>query len=195
MTVAAVVSHSGSEVTAPDKFQAPNLAANDFALFQLPQQYAINLLALEQSWKALQRHAHPDMHAQADASAQRLSMQWSVRINEAYQRLKNPIKRAAYLCELQGVPISAETNTAMPTDFLVQQITWREALDTAASPAEMDGLLIEVKEYRDSLLAECERFLDVVCDAHKAAMSVRALMFVDRFIQAVLLQLDRLESA
>jgi len=119
----------------------------------------------------------------------------SSRINEAYQRLKNPIKRAAYLCELQGVPISAETNTAMPTDFLVQQISWREALDTAASPAEMDGLLIEVKEYRDSLLAECERFLDVVCDAHKAAMSVRALMFVDRFIQAVVLQLDRLESA
>jgi molecular chaperone HscB len=195
VTVAAAVSHSGSEVTAPDKLQATSLAANDFALFQLPQQYAINLLALEQSWKALQRHAHPDMHAQGDASAQRLSMQWSVRINEAYQRLKNPIKRAAYLCELQGVPISAETNTAMPTDFLVQQITWREALDTAASPAEMDGLLTEVKAYRDSLLAECERFLDVVCDAHKAAMSVRALMFVDRFIQAVVLQLDRLESA
>ena len=195
MIVVVVVSHSGSEVTASDKSQAPNLAASDFALFQLPQQFALDLPSLEQSWKALQRHAHPDMHDQADASAQRLSMQWSVRINEAYQRLKNPVKRAAYLCELQGVPISAETNTAMPTDFLVQQISWREALDTAASPAEMDGLLIEVKEYRDSLLAECERFLDVVCDAHKAAMSVRALMFVDRFIQAVVLQLDRLESA
>ena len=166
----AVVSRFGSEVTAPDKSQAPNLAANDFALFQLPQQYAIDLPSLEQSWKALQRHAHPDMHAQADASAQRLAMQWSVRINEAYQRLKNPVKRAAYLCELLGVPIAAETNTAMPAEFLVQA-------------------------YRDSLLAECEHFLDVVCDAHKAAMSVRALMFVDRFIQAVVLQLDRLESA
>jgi len=51
VTVAAVVSHSGSEVTAPDKFQAPNLAANDFALFQLPQQFAIDLISLEQSWK------------------------------------------------------------------------------------------------------------------------------------------------
>ena len=195
MTVAAAVSHSGSEVTAPDKFQAPNLAANDFALFQLPQQYAINLLALEQSWKALQRHAHPDMHAQGDASAQRLSMQWSVRINEAYQRLKNPIKRAAYLCELHGVPIDAETNTAMPADFLMQQINWREALDEAVSPQEVDALLVEVKAYRNSLLQECAHFLDDVCDIQKAALSVRALMFVDRFIQAVLLQLDRLESA
>ena len=191
----AVVSRFGSEVTAPDKSQAPNLAANDFALFQLPQQYAIDLPSLEQSWKALQRHAHPDMHAQADASAQRLAMQWSVRINEAYQRLKNPVKRAAYLCELLGVPIAAETNTAMPTEFLVQQITWREELDSADSPAEMDALLAEVKAYRDTLLAECGHFLDVVSDPQIAALSVRALMFVDRFIQAVVLQLDRLESA
>ena len=191
----AVVSRSGSEVIAPDQSQAPNLAASDFALFQLPQQYAIDLPSLEQSWKALQRQAHPDMHAQADASAQRLSMQWSVRINEAYQRLKNPVKRAAYLCELLGVPIAAETNTAMPTEFLVQQITWREALDSADSTAEMDALLAEVKAYRDTLLAECGHFLDVVSDPQMAALSVRALMFVDRFIQAVVLQLDRLESA
>ena len=191
----AVVSRSGSEVIAPDQSQAPNLAASDFALFQLPQQFAIDLISLEQSWKALQRHAHPDMHAQADASAQRLSMQWSVRINEAYQRLKNPVKRAAYLCELLGVPIAAETNTAMPTEFLVQQITWREALDSADSTAEMDALLAEVKAYRDTLLAECGHFLDVVSDPQMAALSVRALMFVDRFIQAVVLQLDRLESA
>jgi molecular chaperone HscB len=182
-------------VTAPDKLQATSLAANDFALFQLPQQFALDLLSLEQSWKALQRHAHPDMYAQSDASAQRLSMQWSVRINEAYQRLKNPIKRAAYLCELHGVPIDAETNTAMPADFLMQQINWREALDEAVSPQEVDALLIEVKAYRNSLLQECAHFLDDVCDIQKAALSVRALMFVDRFIQAVVLQLDRLESA
>ena len=195
MIVAVVVSHSGSEVTAPDKLQATSLAANDFALFQLPQQYALDLLSLEQSWKALQRHAHPDMHAQGDASAQRLSMQWSVRINEAYQRLKNPIKRAAYLCELHGVPIDAETNTAMPADFLMQQINWREALDDAVSPQEVGALLVEVKAYRNALLKECVHFLDDVFDIQKAALSVRALMFVDRFIQAVVLQLDRLESA
>lgn len=194
MTVAVVVSLSGSEVTAADKLQAPNLAANDFVLFQLPQQFAIDLPLLEQNWKALQRHAHPDMHAQADAAAQRLAMQWSVRINEAYQRLKSPVRRAAYLCELAGVPIAAETNTAMPTDFLVQQINWREALDSAGSPSEIDELLREVKAYQQTLLAECAQFLDVTLDIPMAAMSVRALMFVDRFIQAVVQKLDRLEN-
>ena len=58
-------------------------------------------------------------------------MQWAVRVNEAYQRLKDPLKRAAYLCELDGAPIDAENNTAMPADFLMQQMEWREALDDA----------------------------------------------------------------
>ena len=58
-------------------------------------------------------------------------MQWAVRVNEAYQRLKDPLKRAAYLCERRGAPIDAESNTAMPRDFLMQQMAWREALDEA----------------------------------------------------------------
>ena len=61
-------------------------------------------------------------------------MQWSVRINEAYQRLKDPLKRAAYLCELNAAPVNAENNTAMPTEFLMQQMDWREALDEAHTP-------------------------------------------------------------
>ena len=69
-------------------------------------------------------------HAEGTAS-QRVAMQWAVRVNEAYQRLKDPLRRAAYLCELRGAPIDAETNTAMPADFLLQQMQWREALEDA----------------------------------------------------------------
>ena len=74
---------------------------------------------------------HPDRFAAEGAAAQRVAMQWAVRVNEAYQRLKDPLKRAAYLCELHGAPIDAENNTAMPRDFLMQQMEWREALDDA----------------------------------------------------------------
>ena len=95
-------SHFGCEVSDPIKEQSINLTANDFDIFQLPQRFGIDLMVLEQSWKALQRQAHPDMHAQSHQAAQRLAMQWSVRVNEAYQRLKSPLKRAAYLCQLNG---------------------------------------------------------------------------------------------
>ena len=99
-----------------------SLQSSDFALFALPQQFAQDGQQLDAAWKRLQAQTHPDKFAAEGAAAQRLAMQWSVRINEAYQRLKSPIKRADYLCALAGVPIDAERNTAMPRQFLVQQM-------------------------------------------------------------------------
>jgi molecular chaperone HscB len=74
-----------------------NLQSSDFELFGLAPQFAQDRAAIDARWKDLQREAHPDKFAAQGAAAQRLSMQWSVRINEAYQRLKDPLKRAAYL--------------------------------------------------------------------------------------------------
>src|SRR3954447_4608855 len=106
-----------------------NLTDNDFDLFAVPARFGQDRAALDARWKELQREAHPDRFAAQGAAAQRVAMQWSVRINEAYQRLRDPIKRAAYLCALNSHPIEAEKNTAMPADFLMQQMEWREELD------------------------------------------------------------------
>jgi len=70
-----------------------SLQANDFELFELPQQFALDRAQLDERWKAMQREAHPDRFAAEGAAAQRVAMQWSVRINEAYQRLKDPLRR------------------------------------------------------------------------------------------------------
>ena len=78
-------------------FNAMNLNDSDFTLFDVPERFAQDRAALDTRWKALQREAHPDRFAGQGAAAQRIAMQWSVRINEAYQRLKDPLKRAAYL--------------------------------------------------------------------------------------------------
>ena len=91
-----------------------NLQSTDFELFGLPPRFALDAGALDVRWKELQRQVHPDKFAAQGAAAQRVAMQWSARINEAYRRLKSPLQRAAYLCELNGAPIDAENNTAMP---------------------------------------------------------------------------------
>ena len=122
-----------------------NLNDTDFELFAVPATFGQDRAVLDARWKELQREAHPDRFAAQGGAAQRLAMQWSVRINEAYQRLKNPIKRATYLCELHGAPIGAETNTAMPPEFLMQQMEWREALDEADDAAAFDALRAEAK--------------------------------------------------
>jgi molecular chaperone HscB len=75
--------------------------------------------------------------------------------------LKDPLKRAAYLCELNGAPISAEDNTAMPPGFLVQQLEWREALDEASSTAALEAARGEVAEHRQAALQRLETLLDV----------------------------------
>ena len=158
-----------------------NLQDNDFVLFGLPQRFAQDRAAIDARWKELQREAHPDRFAAAGSSAQRVAMQWSVRINEAYQRLKDPLKRAAYLCELRGAAIDAERNTAMPAQFLVEQMEWREALDEASSEADLDAIADRLQSARREVLAAIEQLLDVQGDAASAAQQVRALMFIERF--------------
>jgi molecular chaperone HscB len=158
-----------------------NLQSDDFELFGLAQRFAQERSAIDARWKELQREAHPDKFAAQGAAAQRVAMQWSVRINEAYQRLKDPLRRAAYLCELRGAPIRAEDNTAMPAAFLMQQMEWREALEDAEGEAALDALDDEVQQARRAALARCGQLLDEAGDAAGAAREVRALMFIARF--------------
>ena len=158
-----------------------NLQSNDFELFGVPERFAQDRAALDTRWKELQKEAHPDKFAAQGVAAQRVAMQWSVRINEAYQRLKDPLRRAAYLCELHGAPIQAHDNTAMPPAFLMQQMEWREALEDASTSAAVDALEDEVMQARKAGLARWEALLDQHGEYPAAAQQVRALMFIARF--------------
>ena len=140
----------------------------------------------------MQAEVHPDRFAAQGSAAQRVAMQWAVRVNEAYQRLKDPLKRAAYLCELHGAPIQAEKNTAMPPEFLVQQLEWREALDDTDHPERLDTLAEEVGRCQRRMLADLQKLIDERRDFAAAAQLVRALMFVERFASEVDRKLEAL---
>jgi molecular chaperone HscB len=171
-----------------------NLQSDDFELFGLPLQFAQDRTAIDARWKDLQREAHPDKFSAQGTAAQRVAMQWSVRINEAYQRLKDPLKRAAYLCELNGAPVNAENNTAMPPEFLMQQMEWREALDEAQTTEALDVLSHEVARSRKQVLLHCEQLIDGAQDYTGAVGQVRALMFVERFAQDIDNRYEMMES-
>ena len=162
-----------------------NIQASDFELFSLPEQFTQDEARIAERWKELQREAHPDRFAAQGAAAQRIAMQWSVRINEAYKRLKDPLKRAAYLCELRGAPISAEDNTAMPAEFLMEQMAWREALEEAGGIDDVDRLDGELQGARKAALERIRTLLDEANDPNAAAQQVRALMFIERFASDV----------
>ncbi|TSE20563.1 Co-chaperone protein HscB [Tepidimonas alkaliphilus] len=183
----AVVSRSASEPTL-------SLQADDFALFGLPRRFALDVAELDERRKALQRLSHPDRHAAAGAAAQRVAMQWSVRINEAWQRLRDPLRRAAYWCELHGVPVQADSNTAMPSDFLLQQMQWREALEEADGDADaLHALRREVEAERAARLQRLAQAIDQDADPAAAAAQVRALMFVERLLDSLHARLHEAE--
>ncbi len=170
------------------------LSDDHFTLFGLPQRQALARAAVDGRRRDLQVQVHPDRFASEGAAAQRLAMQWAVRVNEAYQCLKDPLARAAYLCELRGVPVDAERNTAMPTAFLMQQMQWREALEEASGVADIEGLDAQVAQDENQRLAELITLLDERQDTAAAAAQVRALMFVGRFREDIARRLETLDA-
>lgn len=169
---------------------------NHFDLFQLPQQFAIDMNALDTAYRDVQGQVHPDKFVSVSDAEKRVAMQWATRANEAYQTLKNPLKRASYLCELNGVDLQTESNTAMPVPFLMQQMEWREALEDARAEknlAALETLNTELQSTRKFKIAKLGEHFDAN-DFEQAAQEARALMFVEKFGEEVNFAFESLES-
>ncbi|MFZ4538307.1 Fe-S protein assembly co-chaperone HscB [Propionivibrio sp.] len=156
-----------------------------FALFELPRTFRLDAAALDARYREIQAQVHPDKFVHAGEADQRLSLQWATRINEAYQTLKKPLPRAKYLLHLAGQNIGAENNTAMPMDFLIDQMEWREAVAEARAAGEHHELehlhhrlMRDISERYDELAM----LLDEQHDHVQAADRVRRLMFLDKLL-------------
>lgn len=155
---------------------------NHFELFQLPQHFALDLSALDSAYRNVQSQVHPDKFVSATDAEKRVAMQWATRANEAYQTLKSPQKRATYLCELHGVDLQTESNTAMPRAFLMQQMEWRETLEEAKFAKDLGALENLDGELRAARKAEVAQIGELL-DAEEfllAAQAVRQLMFLEK---------------
>lgn len=172
-------------------------ALDFFALFGLPARFALDAAELERAYRQVQAQVHPDRFASGTAGERRAAMQWAAHANEAFQTLRSPMRRAAYLCERAGVPVEAETNTAMPPAFLMRQLEWRERLDDARRAADADELrelVAAVEAERTGLLASIGQALDRDGDAARAASDVRQLMFVEKFAAEIAAAAEAIEA-
>jgi molecular chaperone HscB len=159
-----------------------------FALLGLARQQDIDDVELERVYRDIQSQVHPDKHAHQGESDRRLSMQWATRVNEAYLTLKSPLKRAEYLLRLVGHDPEIEHNTAMPTDFLMQQMEWRERVEQAHQAADverLDGFHGSLRAEMAAQYAELAGALDVKRDYASAAQIVRQLMFKEKLLHEI----------
>jgi molecular chaperone HscB len=154
-----------------------------FDLFGLAPAYALETDALERSYREIQSRVHPDRFAHAGDAERRASLQWTTRVNEAYRTLKDPVQRAKHLLELHGVDVAFETNTAMPPDFLMQQMELRESLEEATAKKDssrLDLLRKDLGKSRLSLQRQIAEAIDTKKDYAGATGLVRKLQFLDK---------------
>ena len=157
--------------------------ADYFSLLDLPRRFFLDAAQLDAHYRAILSEVHPDKFVQSGSAEQRLSLQWATRLNEAYQILKNPLSRACYLLTLAGHETLIESNTAMPSDFLIEQMEWREAVFEARGAGQVDelnGLQQRVKQQMEAFYTELARLFDEAEDYQQAADGVRRLMFLDK---------------
>ena len=166
---------------------------NHFELFGLAAAFALDGEALERAYREIQSRVHPDRFAHAGDAERRASLQWTTRVNEAFQILKNPVTRAQHLLELHGVDVAFETNTAMPSEFLMQQMELRETLEDAKDAAALDVLRKDLRKSRESLEAQIGEAIDRKKDYAGAAGLVRKLQFLDRLDEEIDAAYEELE--
>ena len=168
-----------------------------FALFDLPRRYEVDQGSLERRFREVQSKVHPDKHAHLGDAQKRLAMQWATQANEAFQTLKNPLKRAQYLLHLEGHDAQVENNTAMPPAFLMEQMELREEVsDARAARADktLDGLRARLKAAMATQFAALGVMLDEQTDHAAAAGLVRQLMFQEKLLQEIDDALEAIEA-
>jgi molecular chaperone HscB len=168
-----------------------------FQLFGLARGFSLDVEALEGAYRDIQSRVHPDRYAHAGDAERRASMQWATRVNEAYRTLRNPVTRAKHLLELNGVDVAFETNTAMPADFLIQQMELRETLEAAARARDataLERLDADITQSRVSIHAQLAESIDVRKDYAGAAGLVRKLMFLDKLESEIHSAFEALEA-
>jgi molecular chaperone HscB len=161
--------------------QSFDLNRNHFELFGLEPRFALDLDALNRAYRQVQSEVHPDRYAHLPAAEQRAAMQWATHVNGAFQTLKSPQARAKYLLELRGEPVDEEGRADLPPEFLMEQMEWRERVETAADTGDAAGLAALEQETGDALLqshAALESALDRDNDLAAAKQELFRLMFV-----------------
>lgn len=168
-----------------------------FQLFGVAQSFHLDVRSLERRYRELQMTVHPDKFAHLSDAEQRVAMQQATFVNEAYQTLRSPLRRARYLLKLNGVDTQEETNTAMPVDFLIAQMEWREAVIEAQQARDAD-VLSELESRIQAETAGLEGQLADRIDTEKnytaAAELVRKLRFMEKLAEEIHAAYDEIDN-
>ena len=170
---------------------------NYFELFKLPFQFEIDLAAITETFRQLQREVHPDKFANAGERQQLLAVQRSAEVNDGYQTLKHPLSRAQYMLAQRGVDLRMEQQTLQDPAFLMQQMEYREQLEQLAQADDPDEAIeqfsAEIEFQTQQFYQQLQPLVSSECQQQlqDAANLVRKLKFMHKLSD----ELSRLEDS
>jgi len=165
------------------------LTQNHFELFSLPPRFVLERAKLDARYRDMQRSVHPDRYASASDQERRISMQQATKINEAYEVLKDPLKRGRYLLELRGHSIEDQQSAQQDPAFLMQQMELRETLAEIREQDEplqaLDRLAQDIRSQYRALELELAEALDGDAEIEQAVTPVLRMQFFKRLQEEV----------
>jgi len=159
---------------------------NFFTLLNLPEAFVVDLKKLDQHYQAIQKEIHPDRFASLNDEKKMESVKKTAQVNDAYQTLKSSIRRAEYLLHLYGFDINDEKYTAVPQDFLLQQMEWQEELETHTKNKEaLEKLASVVAIKKKQKIDLLPTYFDKKNNLPEAIKITRELNFIEKIEQHI----------
>jgi molecular chaperone HscB len=170
---------------------------NYFQLFNIEVSFDVDIQQLSSSYQTLQKAVHPDKFAHSSEQDQRIAVQKSAQINDAYQTLKNPLQRAAYMLVERGVDMPNEQHSFQDTSFLMRQMELREMLEDVRHSGDVDAALLEVQKVLSTEYLELSQQMRVQISENNAASNSAACDNLRKlkFYQKLNVEVDRLEDS
>lgn len=170
-----------------------------FATLGIERRFDVDLRAIERTHRELSRATHPDRHSDRPPSARADALGKSVEINEAFRIVRDPVRRAEALFSLAGIAVGEVSEPKASTEFLMEILEQREALEEAKEA----GNLSEVLALGEGMQARAEACEAALAKAFHAAKGDRAalerevhrlgeLRFYRRFLEEVSAAEDKL---
>ena len=162
------------------------MTQNFFTLLNLPEAFVVDLKKLDQHYQAIQKEIHPDRFASLNDETKMESVKKTAQVNDAYQTLKSSVRRAEYLLHLYGFDINDEKYTAVPQDFLLQQMEWREELETHTKNKEaLEKLASVVAIKKKQKIDLLPTYFDKKNNLPEAIKITRELNFIEKIEQHI----------
>ncbi|MFM9972525.1 MAG: Fe-S protein assembly co-chaperone HscB [Burkholderiales bacterium] len=162
-------------------------SSNYFELLGVPMAFSVSLETLDRNYRELQSKVHPDRFANGTEAERRVAMQLATEVNDAYQTLKTPLRRAIYLLKIEGIDVCDEKHTAMDQEFLIQQLDWRENIEDARAAknlSQLESLSRELSAEKRARLARLEAWFNSAA-MQPAAEAARQLLFIEKLEQDI----------